>query len=222
MRDRDDSYSVHPRYSRAERIADAIVHALGVTFGLAACVSLAIALLPSHDSLLWLALALYGLGLLAMLGCSALYNLTSHVRWKAVFRRLDHAAIFVMIAGTYTPFMLIVVGGAWGLGLLAFVWTVALCGVAMKLFWPWRFDRLSLAAYLLLGWSIVVALHPLIAAVSVAGLVLLGVGGLLYSLGVVFHLWHRLPFQNAIWHAFVLAASGCFFAAITWSVAVAA
>jgi hemolysin III len=214
-----DPYDLHPQYSRPERIADAAVHGLGLVFGLAACVFLAIAVLPTHDALLWLALGLYGAGLLAMLTCSALYNLAGPGRWKAVFRRLDHAAIFVMIAGTYTPFTLISIGGAWGGGLLAFVWTVALCGVALKLVWPRRFDRLSVAAYLLLGWSIVVALDPLLGAVSAAGVALLGLGGLLYSLGVVFHLWQRLPYQNAIWHAFVLAAAACHFSAVVGEVA---
>ena len=214
-------YDLHPQYSRPERIADAVVHGLGVVFGLAACVFLAIAVLPTHDALLWLAVGLYGTGLLAMLTCSALYNLAGPGRWKAVFRRLDHAAIFVMIAGTYTPFTLISIGGAWGTGLLTFVWIVALCGVALKLVWPRRFDRLSVAAYLLLGWSIVVALDPLLGAVSAAGVVLLGLGGLLYSLGVVFHLWQRLPYHNAIWHACVLVAAACHFSAVVGEVALA-
>jgi hemolysin III len=212
---------MYPQYSRAERLADGVVHGLGLIFGLAACVSLAVAAWPSRDLLLHLALGLYGLGLLAMLGCSALYNLSGHGRWKFAFRRLDHAAIFVMIAGTYTPFMAVVLGDARGFGLLAFVWTVALAGVALKLFWPHRLDRLSVAAYLLLGWSIVIAAGPLISAVSAPGLVLLVTGGLLYSLGVVFHLWERLPYQNAIWHAFVLAAAACHFSAVLSEVAIA-
>jgi len=216
-----ESYAAHPQYSRAERIADAVVHALGLVFGLTACISLAILVWPHHDGLLWLAMGLYGAGLLGMLACSALYNLVDHARWKPLCRRLDHAAIFVMIAGTYTPFMLLAIGGAWGFGLLSFVWSVALAGVALKLFWPWRFDRLSVAAYLLLGWSIVVALDPLLGAVSAAGVALLALGGLLYSLGVVFHLWQRLPYQNAIWHAFVLAAAACHFSAVVGEVAFA-
>jgi hemolysin III len=215
------NYDLYPQYTRPERIADAVVHALGLVFGLAACASLAIALWPSHDVLRWLAIGLYGGGLIAMLGCSALYNLCGPGRWKSVFRRLDHAAIFVMIAGTYTPFLLVAIGGAWGLGLLAYVWVVALCGVAMKLFWPSRFDRLSVAAYLLLGWTIVAVFDLALAAVSFSGLALLIAGGLLYSLGVVFHLWHRLPYQNAIWHAFVLAAAACHFSAVLGEVALA-
>ena len=215
-------WSDHPAYSKAERIADAVVHVTGVTFGLAACICLALVVLPSNDALLWLALGLYATGLLAMLGFSALYNLTEEPRSRALFRRLDHAAIFVMIAGTYTPFTLIAIGGPWGIGLLVFVWTVALGGVMLKLFWPRRFERLSLVAYLLLGWCIIVAINPLLAAMSVAGVALLVAGGLLYSLGVVFHLWTRLPYQNAIWHVFVLAAAVCHFSAILSEVALAA
>lgn len=217
----NESWAEYPEYSRAEQIADAVVHGLGVTFGLVACIALVFIVLPSGDGLLWLALGLYSVGLLAMLGCSALYNLTTNARYKTIFRRLDHAAIFVMIAGTYTPFTLISIGGAWGLGLLAFVWTVAVAGVLLKLLWPWRFERLSLLAYLLLGWSIVVVLDPLLAAVSVAGIALLVTGGALYSLGVVFHLWRRLPYQNAIWHVFVLAAAVCHFSAVLSEVALA-
>ncbi len=216
-----DSYAIHPQYSRPERIADAAVHLLGLAFGLAAAASLALAALPRADALLWLALGLYAAGLLAMLSCSALYNLTQAPNRKAMFRRLDHAAIFVMIAGSYTPFMLVALGGATGVGLLVFVWAVALCGVALKLFWPRRFDRLSVVAYLLLGWSILAVLEPLVAALSPAGLALIVGGGLLYSLGVVFHLWIRLPFHNAIWHALVLAAAACHFAAILGEVVIA-
>jgi hemolysin III len=119
-----------------------------------------------------------------------------------------------MIAGTYTPFSLVVIGGSWGWGLLAFVWTAALAGMALKLLCPHRFERLSILVYLLMGWSILVAIEPLLAGISRTGLVLLVTGGVLYSIGVVFHMWNRLPFQNAIWHGFVLAAAACHYAAI--------
>jgi hemolysin III len=213
--------AAEPRYTRSEQVADAVVHGLGVAFGLLACLVLAIIVAPKGDLRLLLAVTVYGVGLLAMLGCSALYNLTLDPARREVFRRLDHAAIFVMIAGTYTPFTMIALGGTWGYGLLAFVWSVALGGVVLKLVWPRRFERLSVAAYLLLGWSIVVALDPLLAAVSTSGITLLFAGGLLYSLGVVFHLWSRLPYQNAIWHAFVLAAAVCHFNAVLGEVATA-
>jgi hemolysin III len=201
-------------YRRAERFADNVVHVVGVASGVIACVVLAILALPSAGLRMVVSVSLYASGMMAMLWCSALYNMMREGAWKRILRRLDHAAIFVMIAGTYTPFGLEVIGGAWGISLLAFVWTVAAVGVAMKLFLPHRFERLSIVVYLLLGWSVLVALEPLLAGISGAGLVLLIVGGALYSLGVVFHLWSRLPYQNAIWHGFVLAATGCHYAAI--------
>jgi hemolysin III len=212
---REQQETEFPCYSPAERKADAAIHALGLTFGLAACVLLAVAAWRSRaDLALLIALASYVAGAWSMLGCSALYNLTREGPRKRLFRRLDHAAIFLMIAGTYTPFALVAIGGAWGLGLLVFVWAIAAGGILVELLSLRRHDRLSVAAYLLLGWIILVALGPLSIAVSPTSMILLASGGVLYSMGVVFHLWTNLPFQNAIWHAFVLAAAACHYTAI--------
>ncbi|MDX1711880.1 MAG: hemolysin III family protein [Rhodovibrionaceae bacterium] len=208
-----------PEYARSEVIADAVIHVLGAAFAVVSCIALGFVAAASGEALVWLALSVYGAGLVAMLGFSALYNLVTDAQRKVVYRRLDHAAIFAMIAGTYTPFSLIAMGGPWGYGLLAFVWTVAAAGILLKLFHPQKLERFSVIAYLLLGWSVVVALEHLTAAVSWPGLILLGAGGALYTLGVVFHLWHRLPYQNAIWHAFVLAAAACHFAAVIHEIA---
>jgi hemolysin III len=205
----------YPRLeSRSEWRVDAMVHVVGVIFGLAACAILAIVVWPNEDAAVVLSLAVYGAGLLAMLGCSALYNLAGHGPRKALWRRLDHAAIFVMIAGTYTPFAGITIGGVRGTGLLVFVWTVAAAGVVLKLFDPGRLETLSIAAYLSLGWTILVAIDRLITAVSLRAFVLLAAGGILYSAGVLFYRRHRLPYQRAIWHGFVLAAAACQYFAI--------
>ena len=206
-----------------------MVHAIGLALDLAGCAGLAAAALPrADDPLLVAALGLYAAGLVAMLACSALYNLAGEdaPARKRLFRRLDHAAIFLMIAGTYTPFLLLAVGGAWGAGLLAFVWTVAVGGMAVELLGLRRHglrrhDGLSLAAYLLLGWSILPALGPLSAAVSPSGVALLAAGGVLYSAGVAFHLWRGLPYRNAVWHGFVLAGAACHYAAVLREVAAA-
>jgi hemolysin III len=214
-----------PVYSRAERRADAAVHALGLALGLVGCVGLAAAALAhtGADPQLLAGLGPYAAGLLAMLACSALYNLTSEAATarKRLFRRLDRAAIFLMIAGTYTPFTLVAIGGVWGAGLLAFVWAVAAGGVAAELLGMRLSERLSVAAYLLLGWSVLPALGPLAAAVSPSGVALLAVGGVLYTVGACFHLWRSLPFQNAVWHGFVLAAAACHYAAVLGEVAAA-
>jgi hemolysin III len=133
---------------------------------------------------------------------------------KAVFRRLDHAAIFIMIAGTYTPFALMKMDAKWGFILLAVVWTMAAIGVAIKLFAPRYLEGVTTGLYLVQGWAVVVAWHPLVSAVPGRVAFLLMLGGVLYTVGVLFHLWERLPFQNAIWHGFVLVAASVHFAAV--------
>jgi hemolysin III len=208
-----------PRYSAGERLADTTVHVVGVTASLAAAAALAAIALSHGQALTLVSLAVYGIGLIAVFGFSAGYNMARRPGWKEALRRLDHAAIFVMIAGSYTPFAVSAIGGTWGLGLLAVVWGVALLGVALKLFLPRRFERLSIALYLAQGWAILAALEPLAAAVSGTTLGLLVIGGGLYTLGVVFHLCHRLPYHNAIWHGLVLVAAGCHYAAVLEAVA---
>jgi hemolysin III len=203
-----------PRYSWSERVADAVVHILGFAAALAACAALAMAAPRPAEVRLAVALGLYAAGLLAMLGCSALYNLAGEGPRKALLRRLDHAAIFAMIAGTYTPVALLAIGGAWGWGLLAVVWVGAASGAVLKLLAPGRVGRVSIAAYLLLGWAGLVALDPLLTALPPRDLALLAGGGLLYSLGVVVHLSTRLPYHNALWHALVLLAAACHYAVI--------
>jgi hemolysin III len=209
-------------YTRGERVADAIVHALGVAGSLAACAALAAVASRGASARLAAALGLYAAGLLAMLGCSALYNMSPEGPRKALLRRLDHAAIFAMIAGTYTPVVLLAVGGAWGWGLLAVVWAGAAGGAALKVLAPARFERTSTAAYLLLGWVGLAALDPLLAALPPRDLALLVAGGLLYSLGVVVHLSRRLLYHNVLWHALVLAAAACHYAVVLRLTAAAA
>jgi hemolysin III len=218
----DDRYkNIFPTYSRGEYLADAAAHALGLLFGLVATVALLITASQHDQGLLIVGAGLYGLGLLAMLTCSAGYNLWPPSPTKELWRRFDHAAIFIMIAGTYTPLLLNRVGGDWGIGLLGFVWTVALIGAAMKLAFPRRWESVTIAMYLGLGWSIIVAFNPLLQAVSYNSLVLIAAGGVIYSVGVVFHLWERLPYQNAIWHWLVLIAAACHYIAVLNEVAIA-
>ncbi|MCI0430125.1 MAG: hemolysin III family protein [Rhodospirillales bacterium] len=207
-------HALTPSYRRGERIADRCVHYAGLAAGPVGAVVLVVAAAERERALTIVSVAIYGVGLLGMIGASALYNLAEPSRRKEWFRRLDHAAIFLMIAGSYTPFTLVRMGGGWGLGIAIFVWLVAVAGIALKLLYPRRFERLSILLYLALGWAILVAVGPLFDAVPLPAIVMLGIGGLLYSCGVAFHLWHRLPYHNAIWHAFVLAAAGCQWVAV--------
>lgn len=175
-----------PLYSRGERIADNCIHALGVSTGLIAAVVLVGVAANQDTALLIPSVLVYGLGLIAMLGFSALYNFTKPSPRKAPYWRFDHAAIFAMIAGSYTPFALITLDSPWGHGFLAFVWLVAIVGAAMKFWAPRRLQRVSTALYLLLGWSGLVALQSLVEVLSTPALILLVTGGGLYTLGVAF------------------------------------
>ncbi len=202
------------RYTRAELLADGTIHLLGTSAALAACVALLALAVRSDNLLAGLALGPYLTGLVAMFGFSALYNLATEGRWKSRLRRLDHASIFMMIAGTYTPVVIFAIPGTRGWSLLAVVWAGAVAGATLKLLAGRRFERVSVVAYLMLGWAGVTALGPLLDALPTRDMVLLAAGGLLYSTGVVMHLATRLRYHNALWHMFVLGAAGCHFAAV--------
>ena len=158
--------------------------------------------------------AIYSTGLIAVFCCSAAYNLVNSQPIKLVLRRFDQAAIYLKIAASYTPFALVKMGGLAGFGLLAAVWVAAAFGLIARLFFPGRLIRTGYVLYLAQGWAVVFALGPFSAAVSSGVLVLLGIGGLLYTAGVFFHLRQTLPYHNAIWHGFVLVASCCHYAAV--------
>ncbi len=204
---------VFPSYTEAEVKADAVVHAIGVTAGFIAAiilVTLALEHLPTNAAT---SVVIYALGMLAMFCFSAAYNLSrGPKRW--LLRRCDHAAIFIKIAATYTPFAVAKMGGTVGLVLLAAVWGIALAGAAAKLIAPHRVAGMSTLLYLAQGWLCVLTMQPLLSALSPTAMVLLLVGGVLYTVGVIFHRWERLSYHNAIWHAFVLVASACHFGAV--------
>ena len=203
-----------PVYSRAERRADALVHVLGVVFALVGGGTLLAAVWAVGNARATASVAVYCLGLAAMLGVSAVYNLAPPGPAKEMLRRVDHAVIFVMIAGSYTPFAVNLVARPWGMVLCVAVWTTALAGVVLKLAWPRRFERLGLVLYLATGWMLLPAIGPMAAGLPARVLWLLVAGGVVYSLGTAVHLARRLPFHNAIWHAMVLAAAALHFAAV--------
>ena len=207
-------------YTPREIFADGVVHGLGVLFGLCGAVALVVTALTAH--LGWgdrASVVIYAAAMLGMLGVSATYNLHPVGPRKWLLRRADHALIYLMIAGTYTPLVTLVGTGTTAWLLLAVIWIVTGIGIAVKLLLPGRYDRLSIGLYLVLGWSGLLAYESVIAALQPAALWLLAMGGVLYSVGVVFHVWRSLPFQNAIWHAFVLAATVCHFGTVWASVA---
>jgi len=200
-------------YDRAEVIADGIVHALGVALGVAGVLSLLVQVAAAQSPAQITAALIYGAGLLTVLCLSAIYNLWPISPTKWVLRRFDHAAIYLLIASTYTPFLTYITDPA-ASRLLGGVWVTACVGMILKLTYPAHFERLSILLYLGLGWSGALIYEQVIVGLSPVTLRLLTVGGVLYSAGVVFHLWERLRFHNALWHAFVLAAAACHFCAV--------
>jgi hemolysin III len=200
-------------YSPGERIADAVIHVLGIGLSLVAVALLLAHAAPRVDASTTTALAIYGAALIALFVASAAYHMVPHLHWKPLLRRFDQAAIFLKIAGTYTP-LVVVLGSLFAYGLLAAIWAAALFGAIAKLAFRTRFQQISVALYLPLGWASVLLIWPIWTTLPLAATVLIIAGGVLYTVGVIFHVWEKLKFQNAIWHGFVLAASACHFAAV--------
>ncbi len=196
-----------------ELVADRAVHLIGICLGVAGAIAIVLVTAIDGGPGDLAAILVYAAGLLAMLGCSAAYNVFHISCRREWLRRFDHAAIFAMIAGTYTPFTTRLADG-WAMGLTAAIWIVAVAGVALKLLKPRRIETISIVLYLALGWIGLVAARPFLDSLDARTLVLLALGGIVYTAGVVFHLWHRLPYQNAIWHGFVLVAASIHYVAV--------
>ncbi|MDQ0330069.1 hemolysin III [Mesorhizobium sp. YL-MeA3-2017] len=202
-------------YSRAEMIADGIVHAVGIVLAIAAGSAMLTLAASRAAPGEYVAAAFYVVALLTVLSVSMAYNLwpvTSRVKW--VLRRFDHSAIYLLIAASYTPFLAQLQNATLAGSMLVLIWTAALAGMAIKVFLPGRYDRLAIVFYLAIGWSGVVLMQPLIEALPSTTIALLLAGGIVYSLGVVFFAWKGLRFHNALWHGFVVTGAGLHFAAM--------
>ena len=194
--------------SHREEVASLVTHAIGIVFSIAALVVMIV--LAWGSALKAVSAAVFGSSLVLLYTSSTLYHFFTSPAWKARFQTLDHICIYLLIAGSYTPFTLVTLKGAWGWSIFGAVWAMALGGVLMKTIWKGRKDHwLSTALYLLMGWLIVLAFGPLLREMPLPGIVWLSAGGLAYTLGVVFFAWHKLPFNHAIWHLFVLGGSVC-------------
>ncbi len=211
------SYS-KPRYSVGEEIANSVTHGVGVVLSIGG-----LAILTAFASVLgnaWhiVSSSIFGATLILLYASSTLYHSIQLPRVKRVLQVIDHSAIFLLIAGTYTPFTLVTLRGAWGWTIFGVVWGLAVTGIIFQVTRLRKWPVISLALYVGMGWVVIVATKPLLAAIDLRGLLLLLFGGLSYTAGIVFYVWRRLPYHHAIWHMFVLAGSALHFFAILFYV----
>ena len=210
-----------PHYpNRTARRADLVVHILGLAFATLGGLALLGLAFTQRTPTQTVAIAIYVAGLIAMLALSAAYNFARE-RWRPMLRRLDHAGIFLMIAGSYTPFTTQRLHGFWAIGMTAAVWGLAGLGVVGKLFLPGLGRKFWVAIYIALGWLAVVAIEPLIDGTSWVALALLAIGGVVYSTGALFYISKKLTFRRAIWHGHVVGASMLHYAAVLVGVVLA-
>ena len=203
-------------YDRVELIADAILHVLGLILGLGGAIAIVIITAQSDRAASVLSVVIYVSALLTVLGLSAAYNMWPVSRAKWALRRFDHSAIYLLIAGTYTPFIAQMKVDFVSVALMVGIWLTAITGMTLKLVLPGRFERLGIVLCLLFGWSGIVAYQPIVAVLPSVSIWLLVAGGVMYSAGVIFHCWESLRFQNAIWHSFVLVAAACHYSAVLY------
>jgi len=197
-----------------EETINAVTHGAGAVLGAAGLAVLVALAALRGDAWHVVSCAIYGATLVLLFTSSTLYHSFRGPRVKHVFRVIDHSSIYLLIAGTYTPFLLVSLRGGWGWSLFGVVWGLALAGIAFQVFFVDRFRLAQTLIYLGMGWLVVVATRPLLQRVPLGGLLWLLAGGLSYTLGAVFYLWKKLPYHHGIWHLFVLAGSVCHYFAI--------
>jgi hemolysin III len=196
------------KFSPGEELAHSLTHGVGLLLGIAALVVMVVFTAQRGSAIRVVSCSVYGTTLVLLYASSTFYHALPPGRGKRVFGILDHAAIYLLIAGTYTPFALVTISGRWGWSLLAVIWGLAIGGVVLEAVSQGRLRRIQLLLYLVMGWGIVAAARPLFAELATAGLVLLIAGGLAYTFGVIFFVGKR-PFHHAVWHVFVLVGSVC-------------
>jgi hemolysin III len=208
----------HARYSPAEEIANSLIHGLGIVLSIVGLAVLVVAADATGGAREIASCVLYGVTLIALYTTSTLYHSATAPASKRLLRTLDHIAIFLLIAGTYTPFVLIALRGIWGWSLFTITWALAALGVIVELSSLRRFRGAMITLYIAIGWVGVIAIKPLVAALPSAGLWLLFGGGLSYTFGVVFYVWRSLRYHHAVWHLFVLGGSMLQYFAVLWYV----
>ncbi|MCS0383751.1 hemolysin III family protein [Vibrio diabolicus] len=208
-----------PQYSQREELANTITHGMGMIFGIVGLILLLIKAIDQQaDTLTLASMAVYGASIIVLFLASTLYHAIPHPNAKRWLKTFDHCAIYLLIAGSYTPFLLVSLRTPLAFGLMIVIWTIALLGIIMKVAFVYRFKKLSLITYLVMGWLSLIVIYQLAINLDIGGLTLLAAGGIVYSLGVIFYVAKRIPFNHAIWHGFVLAGCVCHFFAIYYFV----
>ena len=195
-------------YTLGEEIANSISHGIGTLLSIAGLVVMVVLAVTHGDAWHVVSFSIFGATLIVLYLASTLYHSLPMPRVKQILKRLDHSAIFLLIAGTYTPFMLVSLRGAWGWSIFGVVWGLALAGILLKIFFSIsKYEKASVGLYVFMGWLCVIAAKQFLANVPQVSLILLVFGGLSYTIGVVFYVWDRLPYNHAVWHLFVLGGS---------------
>jgi hemolysin III len=207
-----------PKLTFIEEVANAVTHGLGALLSIAALVIMVVFAARDGDSLKIVSASIFGASLILLYSSSTFYH-ASPPSLKEFSQKIDHSAIYLLIAGTYTPFTLVTLSGAWGWWVFGIIWFLAVCGIIFQVFfYSDRLRIISTIIYLLMGWMVIVAIKPLVNNMELNGLWWLLAGGLSYSGGVAFYLWKKLPFAHSIWHLFVLGGSICHFFAVLFFV----
>jgi hemolysin III len=201
-----------------DELANSVTHGIGLGLSIAGFAALLVLAILRGGAWQIVSCAIYGVTLICLYVSSTLYHALPSRRVKRIFRIFDHSAIFLLIAGTYTPFLLVNLRGAWGWSLFGIVWSLAAAGIVFKTWFVDRHPVLSTGVYVLMGWLALIAVKPLFHAVPTAGLIWLLAGGLMYTVGVVFYASERIPYNHVIWHLFVMAGSICHYVAVVYSV----
>jgi len=208
------SVKTYRQLNSGEEIINSITHGIGALLSIAALVVLIVVAGKHGDVWHLVSFSIYGFTLILLYLSSTLYHSFSNPKIKNLFARLDHVSIFLLIAGTYTPILLTSLRGAWGWTLFAIIWTVALVGAVIRSIYLHRFRKLMVAIYLIMGWMFVLAGKQIYLSLPMESLTFLVLGGIAYSVGVIFYMWRNLPYSHGIWHLFVLTGSVLHFFAI--------
>jgi hemolysin III len=205
---------MNPQRITIEELVNTLTHGTGALLSAAGLIVL-VALACLHGTTLHIAsCSIYGTTLVLLYTASALYHSARSPRLKHIFKVIDHSCIYLLIAGTYTPFTLVTLQGSWGWMLFGLIWVLAAVGIVFQIFFVYRFKILATVAYVLMGWVAVVAIKPLLEALPAGGFAWILAGGLVYTAGALFYLWKSLPYNHAIWHLFVLGGSTCHYVAV--------